>query len=1171
MATNETLNIIGILLGLFGATIGLGSLVFVFNSNSQASRNNTPVAAGGRGIFLSSVLFIVSLSALVVTISIYLFTSPGSRLTSIAIFAIVLFASLAGAFALIQSISQSTQIPAAKRKMQDVISTPEKLNKESEAVLQRYKQKLVQDIDVTRIQVIGMSAPVNVRDVYIKLKVRLSKKEAPQKQIDEDVKPGFKKRIENYLPFLMPHKTFSAEMFDLNPANVVARHHHCVFLGDPGSGKTTLLKSLFLQTPDTLPELDMLDSWDKRLPYLPIFVSLHSFARSCANSQSKQLNLFNFICKKLQNNESDKEADIPFYLERFMKAGMVLLLLDGLEETFIGNEPQESYKYVAGCIEEIAEDYPALHIVVTARKSAYFQRAPLSLKSIVLLEVLPFGPDDIRKFVINWCKNQPQFSASELNKKFEQIRNIREIISNPLFLIFVIFAYQNGLDPIENRALLYERCAKSFPKWDASRGIVRYSDPFLTEDDIQRLLQRVAYHFHEKKQEQFEKEDLLAEIAKFIKSDARIKRSAEEVLDLIATESGLLKKNEMGAYQFLHLRFQEYFVAKYLSKGEGKGKGLDYLIDHLDNSWWGEVVTLYAAYAEASDAHLLLQKLLDRYRNGNDLFLTPLILAGHCVAIRPDVDNEPGPTIIRNLYTTLEQVPYALTRDQAAEALVDIGKDNKNVVEALKELLPPIPPTNQTATRGDEIPLAALKNCQSIARALSKVGEPDWKEGKSALADHIYTLLESDLVSSDDVRTDVAQSLGKLDNGELNDRMKQLLSNPEKGDDLRISMAKALGYTREPDVAYDLFGMLTDGRFQDEIAILVNIIEALGRLGEYSLAPELYKLLSDRLLSESNYKLVHDNNYKKDIRRLIAESLGKLDNLEIVQDLVSLFKNSELEDEVLCGIANALSELYDKDIIPTLKDYYEDRDVKQPVRNFIATTLCRLGEGSVVGDLQELFEAGTTDYRAVEKVSSPLRQAIAAALGSAKYAESESDRSLKMLLEALEQRKFDADVRAAIVTALSKREWDEREWNKHKIVPRLLTILTAPNQKGEYEEYNVLVKVAEALGELKDSSITPKLCNMLREKNMSIGLRQALAGTVEVLASRDEEKARVKKCAESLADLLSSNEIKTKLTLADSIHHALWEVSKSLPRMRVVYDTNAKKVKVVPAQDKVGV
>jgi len=186
-----------------------------------------------------------------------------------------------------------------------------------------------------------------------------------------------------------------------------------------------------------------------------------------------------------------------------------------------------------------------------------------------------------------------------------------------------------------------------------------------------QLLETVAWHFHQQGQCSFPERALLEVIAAFLPTIGLPPEQNGQLLAEITAENGLFEEQARGWYGFVHLTFQDYFVARYALDHQE----LDLLLRRRDDSWWEEVL-FYAG--RISDASLLVQHLLGLTPTNplpDDLFHTNLILAGRCLAAAdpPFRHNALSQEVITRLFQVLKTTHYTLTQTQVAETLVEMG------------------------------------------------------------------------------------------------------------------------------------------------------------------------------------------------------------------------------------------------------------------------------------------------------------------------------------------------------------------------------------------------------------------------------------------------------------------------------------------------------------------
>lgn len=348
---------------------------------------------------------------------------------------------------------------------------------------QAYRDALKADPRISRLQILDMSHPLDVSNIFVR--VRLHQETKPSYELDQNLLEAEALRDPNELlrvsSLYLDRRVSSA----LDPDEAIRLFKRCVFVGDPGAGKTTLLNYITLKAAEK--QLD-------GLPDLPIHVELNAFA------SSQCLDLLDFASTRWEDRYGFPKADAHAYMIEKLKTGNALLLLDALDEAVIGgsiDEAEISYKRVVDAIMQVATRYHQSPIVVTARKAGYRQRTRLG--GFTELETLGFRSEDIEQFIHNWFASSPRrqqhVNAANLNGKLARNPRLQDLATNPLLLSLIVIVYEDHLDLPDRRAELYKQCVDVLlTKWDTSRDIHRRRE--FKPDHKRKLLEEVAWHFH---------------------------------------------------------------------------------------------------------------------------------------------------------------------------------------------------------------------------------------------------------------------------------------------------------------------------------------------------------------------------------------------------------------------------------------------------------------------------------------------------------------------------------------------------------------------------------------------------------------------------------------------------------------------------------------------------
>ena len=918
-----------------------------------------------------------------------------------------------------------------------------------------YRMSLHTDSRLVYPQLLDMSRPLGAMDSYTPMRVHL------------DSRPGYELDWELQQMMSHPHAMLRGSQrrserlahIALAPEQALSMYRRCVFVGDPGAGKTTLLKYLTLQS---------IDHQLKGLPDLPIYIELPAFARS------GHRDLLEFASADWEERYGFPQEEALDYMREKLQDGDALLLLDGLDETGVETtkEPSEKASHqISRAITDAATRYQHALIVVTARKEGSHQHTHLA--GFAELEVLGFRSEEIKQCVERWFVSHPDPSrrgnASELIAKLERTPRMQALAANPLLLSMILIVYEDRLVLPERRADLYEQCVDILlTKWNASRTLRPM--PAFQPEHQRHLLEEVAWHFHQQGQRCFPERELLEVIAAFLPAIGLPPEQKGSVLEEMVAGNGLLKEQGRGWFGFLHLSFQEYFVAQYAARHQE----LDILIRQRDNPWWQEVFLLYAGYS--LNVSLLLQQLLGLAQTNplqDDMFYTNLILAGHClVAADPTAQLIPlREEVVTRLFQVLKTTRYSLIQAQVAETLAEIADTAVNA--QLVQLL------------FDEQLDLSVRQC--IAETLGQIG-------KRAVVPQLVQVL-SDESLDPRMRQSITTALVCLGERVSLWRLISLLSNEQLDWQLRQHMAEAFGRSEERTFAPQLAQLLSDEQL--EWSVRESIAETLGQLGERSIAPQLVQLLSDeqitwpvrqgiayglaqlgeRSIAPQLVQLLSDERLNKWVRQHIAETLGQLGERSIAPQLVQLLPNRQINSNVRGSTAVGLGYLGERSIVPQLVQLLSDRQLDSTVRECIAGALGQLGESSFAPQLLPLLSD--------EQLDQHLRRHIAGALGQL----GEPSFALQ-LLPLLYNKQLDPRVRESIAHALGQLAVSP-------LVPLLLQVLF-----DEHLDWSVRLNIVEALGRRGERSVVPQLLRLLSDQQIGWPVRRCIVQALGQLGER---------------------------------------------------------------------
>lgn len=968
-----------------------------------------------------------------------------------------------------------------------------------EQLLLEYARKALPTSGIAEIQILRMAHPHRLEDLYVPLRVQA---EATAQSL---LNARMRKAEETHDPDLYLQAELDLLEYDaratLDPVEAIRTYKQIVIVGDPGSGKTTLLRHLALQSAKQ--QL-------KDLPSLPFYVELSRF------DARKQQDLLDLFVTRLGDfiTVPDAVAMKELITEK-MRAGQVILLLDGLDETRLGVDPEEArqaYAFLLNEIKRLANLYKSMPVLVAVRK-AHYQHSS-KLEGFHEVEVAGFRPEDSQTFVEHWYQDSRTTNRAEkihdLQSRLRESLRVRTLVSNPLLLTMAAIVYERYLELPESRAEFYRLCIRECievlqTEWDARRDIKRPN--LLSSRSQLLLLQEIAWHFHTCGIYPFPLEELLQVIENFLPhvdvTDMTPDR-AQLVLEQIASANGLLCEQAPGMYGFSHLTFQEYFAAQYLNVHRNEAD----LLKHLHSPWWEQVVLFYANMHDGSWLLGILLGHEPEHFKPDTVFYTHLLLAGRCLAERQQLVRRSAlrEEVVDKLFNLLLTTPYALLRERAATTLAMIGgpsinnnllnlleKQDRVVRECVCDALG-VSGERQLAAELTELLLRESERSMRIViiRALGRLGN-------IAVVPALLSILE-DPQEDAYVQQRIALTLAEFRERKIVDTFLRLLAIPTTNPMVQRGMIIALGVLGDRPVARMLLEIL----YEDTRDSLVRTAaaKALGRLGQAEFASDLSVLLENH----------RDTVY---VRQHVAAALGVLRPAEqATACLLPALEKPFLDVEVKCSIAEALRTSGNRELAHRLLRLLLQKHLGLRVRASIILTLGYLGNdsASVLDALQRLSRTPEIELRA----------AVLAARGMLGV------RTVRdKLVQELKASVLTQDMLLHMLHALDCLSC-HHAIDKSSIARELAHLLSSQQIDRYVKEH--IVALLRHVGE---PTVSGLLFDLLEDQAVDRALRQHIAEFIGETAENGADAAR-------LNELLKSTDI------IDDVFHAYWTVDRRL-------------------------
>lgn len=414
-----------------------------------------------------------------------------------------------------------------------------------------------------------------------------------------------------------------------------------VVLGDPGSGKSTLVRYLLTRMGRTATRQPCAVGAD----WLPVFFPVAAFAEARSRPGGADLAPLTYL--------RDYYAGLsqPDYSPLFLRAlgrGQALMLFDGLDEV------RSDRAVIVRTLEAFVREWdaPGNRFLATSRSVGYAD-APLDAQLFTTVEIEPLDDDQIGDFIWRWSLAYEALAeaiypagddlyhelvrdavAAELAVRVEQrSRSLRGVVfadanvaalaRNPLLLTILALIHNQGARLPDRRVDLYRLCVEALAEtWNRSRSLSGRSvdlylgDERLDERFVVNLLGPVALWIHSEQPgglvDQDDLEDRIA--ATLVQADGlqrrRARRMAQDFVELMRRDTGLLQERGYRRFGFLHLTFEEYLAARGLLESVTVDDPDGLFQRYSRDPRWREVLRLAIGAAPQREAQRLLLHLL---------------------------------------------------------------------------------------------------------------------------------------------------------------------------------------------------------------------------------------------------------------------------------------------------------------------------------------------------------------------------------------------------------------------------------------------------------------------------------------------------------------------------------------------------------------------------------
>lgn len=410
-----------------------------------------------------------------------------------------------------------------------------------------------------------------------------------------------------------------------------------VVLGEPGAGKTTLLRWLAVLAAGGRLTLARATGLAERLLPLPVSVGRLAEIRRAAGGG---LSVFDALARYFEERSLGTRDELVDGLRSALDAGTCLVLLDGLDEVAVADR-----RTVAEWLESFVASVPLNRFVVTSRPAGYSRFALPGGLEVVLR---PFDDAAVEHYVAAFQRaylawetqaDQPRLAEQHTRDFLEALSHsprLRDLARNPFLLAVLALIHRAEGRLPRHRVQAYQVCARTLCEtWSSARRLVaRPSQPDIAyEAEALPVLGALAIAMQAEHPDGLAPERWVLRVL----SSALIERrdtpvdqaasSARAFLQRAGQDTGLLVERAPGQWGFLHLTFQEFFVAAGLHAQE---RFEPEAFRHLFDPRWEEVLRLGIGHlaliqGRPEAARRSVRRVLDYRLEGPSAWLTLLL------------------------------------------------------------------------------------------------------------------------------------------------------------------------------------------------------------------------------------------------------------------------------------------------------------------------------------------------------------------------------------------------------------------------------------------------------------------------------------------------------------------------------------------------------------------
>jgi hypothetical protein len=532
----------------------------------------------------------------------------------------------------------------------------------------------------------------------------------------------------------------------------LTRDKRVIVLGGPGLGKSTLLRFVALDLLGDAPRLASVSR--SHSSYLPVWISFPYWTSSLSRQGASEISLSGIVQSWLSFwNENDLWPMFASALED----KRLLLLVDGLDEYSSEAAAQVAVSLLQVFVAQ--RDCP----VIAVGRHAGFERLGLQRSGWRVGELAEFTLEQQSQLASAWFRrlHEASHGASDTGARararvegdafvaeLQRSPDLRELAKTPLLLTLLIYFRSSNLPLPQGRFRAYgqliEHLIAVHPRRRQAAGLVTFSRAPLQPSETREVLAALAASVQlEYPEGVFPVEHALRAIREHLAGEegfalpkAEARRVAQDLLQAVEMDLGVLVRRGPNDLGFLHRAFQEYLAAESIARLPLTRQQEVVRKRCIDTRWREVVLALLQLTKRPADIASFVRIMLERAADDAERYVIDLIL---CELAVGDFNSPPSlaSDLCRKAIDEIEQGPWLPKREQLLRRVLE-GLSSAKVRDFIGERLSTWYPARPFSSSGALSALARVSHAAEVVnalfRALLNPGQYDVSDASEAIA-----------------------------------------------------------------------------------------------------------------------------------------------------------------------------------------------------------------------------------------------------------------------------------------------------------------------------------------------------------------------------------------------------------------------------------------------------